>query len=179
MTRIHRRALLRGLGGIAIALPALEIMGGSARPAAAAPLSVPKRFVFCYGGMSIGNYVSPTESKDMFVPQTLGTNYDVPYALTPLTTLGVRDEVTVVSALVLTFEGGHGWNPENPPEPDAHSTENMGVLVAGHAGGLKAGRHIAGLARHPGQVVLSAMNAVGVPGDQFGEVKGNIPELFT
>jgi hypothetical protein len=89
------------------------------------------------------------------------------------------------AALVLIFEGGHGWLSEINSDQDpvtqdhgSHSSENMVVLIAGHTGGLKAGKHVVATDRHPGQVVLSAMNAVGIPGDQFGEVRGNIPELF-
>jgi len=33
-------------------------------------------------------------------------------------------------------------------------------------------------ALHPGKVLLSAMQAVGHTGNTFGEVTGNVPELF-
>jgi hypothetical protein len=56
----------------------------------------------------------------------------------------------------------------------------MACLIAGRAGGLKPGKHVAAPGKHPAQVVLSAMNAVGVGGNALGdEVTGNIPELFT
>jgi hypothetical protein len=82
------------------------------------------------------------------------------------------------TALVLVFEGGHGWDPEGGRGNAAHSTENMAALVAGRAGGLKPGQHVPAKGKHPAQVVLSAMNAAGVTADALGEVKGNIPELF-
>jgi len=83
------------------------------------------------------------------------------------------------SALVFAFEGGVGYEPETVLESNSHSTENMSMLVAGGAGGLKRGHHIAmNNQAHPAQVVLSAMNAVGVETDTFGEVSGVLPELF-
>jgi hypothetical protein len=80
------------------------------------------------------------------------------------------------SALVMTFEGGHGYDPEGG-NSGAHSTQNMCVLIAGHAGGLRGGLHVKATGKHPVHVVNSALNAVGVPGS-LGEVSGNIPELF-
>ena len=79
------------------------------------------------------------------------------------------------SALVLVFEGGHGFDPMGGGE--VHSTENMSALIAGRAGGLAPGRHVATNQAHPSSVILSAMHAVGVEGD-FGEVTEDIPELF-
>ena len=46
----YRRAFLRGAGGIVLALPFLEYF--APRPAQAAP--PPKRYVFAFGGTSIG-----------------------------------------------------------------------------------------------------------------------------
>jgi hypothetical protein len=81
------------------------------------------------------------------------------------------------TAMVLTFEGGHGYDPEGGKDASAHSTENMSVLVAGHAGGLAGGKHIVADGKHPACATITAMNAVGVPGG-LGEVSGDIPELF-
>jgi hypothetical protein len=53
----------------------------------------------------------------------------------------------------------------------------MCVLIAGHAGGLKDGVHVAATDKHRVHVVNTAMNAVGVPGS-LGEVIGNLPELL-
>jgi hypothetical protein len=58
----------------------------------------------------------------------------------------------------------------------SHSTENMVVVFAGRAGGLKAGHHIRATDKHPAQVLLTAMNAVGVRGP-LGEVSEILPEL--
>lgn len=84
------------------------------------------------------------------------------------------------TAVVMLFEGGYGYDPEGDNFDAAHSTENMVGLIGGHAGGLNAGggKHIATAEGHPSQVIISAMQAVGMPDDTLGEVSGNIPELF-
>ncbi|MFN7132972.1 MAG: DUF1552 domain-containing protein [Myxococcales bacterium] len=81
------------------------------------------------------------------------------------------------SVVLMLHEGGHGLDPSSGKLNSSHSSENMACLIAGRAGGLKPGRHIAGNNRHPASVVASAMQAVGVPGG-LGEVKTIIPELF-
>jgi hypothetical protein len=81
-------------------------------------------------------------------------------------------------AVVFLHEGGHGYSPENGGSREPHSTENMVALIAGRAGGLRPGRHVVATGKHPVNVVLSAMNAVGVRADRLGEVSGVIPELF-
>lgn len=81
------------------------------------------------------------------------------------------------SAMLLTFEGGYGYDPEGVANGSPHSTENMVMLVAGGAGGLKRGHHISAAGKHPGQVIVSAMEAVGAPGP-LGDVTQNLPELF-
>lgn len=82
------------------------------------------------------------------------------------------------TALVLLFEGGWGYDPEQDQQGSAHSSENMGVLVGGKAGGLNAngGQHIDGAGAHPVQCINSVMGALGVPGE-LGEVSGTIPGL--
>lgn len=59
-----------------------------------------------------------------------------------------------------------------------HSVEDMVLLVAGRAGGLAPGRHIATGGAHPGQCLIGAMQAAGYTGDTFGEVSGGLTELF-
>ncbi|MEM9453892.1 MAG: DUF1552 domain-containing protein [Myxococcota bacterium] len=82
-------------------------------------------------------------------------------------------------ALMMMNEAGGGVSYENGSAWSAHSTDNMVTLVAGGAGGLRQGHHIVAPsnANHPGNVVISAMEAVGV-NSNFGEVSGSIPELF-
>ena len=75
------------------------------------------------------------------------------------------------TAIVMVFEGA-----ADEMVGYAHRTEAMPVLIAGRAGGLKGGQHILGNGRHPAQVLLSAMNAVGVAGP-LGAITKNISEL--
>ncbi|MCH9683991.1 MAG: DUF1552 domain-containing protein [Deltaproteobacteria bacterium] len=81
------------------------------------------------------------------------------------------------TALVLCFEGGHGFDPETGSSVSPHSTDDMVMLIAGRAGGLSPGRHIVAPGRHPANVIVSAMNAVGVDGG-LGEIGEGMPELF-
>ena len=82
-------------------------------------------------------------------------------------------------AVVLLNEAGAGVSYENGALWSAHSTDNMAVLVAGGAGGLTRGEQIVapGGLDHPGNVIATAMAAVGVEED-FGEVSGVIPGLL-
>jgi hypothetical protein len=76
-------------------------------------------------------------------------------------------------------EGGHGLQLNDATSMwQTHSVEDMVMLVGGRAGGLKPGNHIASGGVHPGNCLVSAMQAAGVMGDSFGEVNGNIPALF-
>ena len=83
------------------------------------------------------------------------------------------------SALVFLLEGGHGWDPEGVKANSSHSTENMACMLAGRAGGLQPGQHIVAAGKHPANVLVTAMKAVGVVGDTLGEVTGDIPQLRT
>ena len=80
-------------------------------------------------------------------------------------------------AIVVTHEGGYGLDPSDGAEQRSHSTERMACLMAGRAGGLVQGQHVKKQNWHPAQVLITAMNAVGVPGG-LGEVEGAIPELL-
>ncbi|MEM6993522.1 MAG: DUF1552 domain-containing protein [Myxococcota bacterium] len=82
-------------------------------------------------------------------------------------------------ALILQFEGGHGYDPQTGEDHKPHSSENMSALVAGGAGGLNptGGKHVVTDGAHPVQVVNAAMQAVGID-QELGEVSGSIPELF-
>ena len=83
------------------------------------------------------------------------------------------------TAIVLVFEGGHGYDPEDN-DPSVHSSENMAALIAGRAGGLNpgGGKHIVAPDEHPTKVIISAMRAVGA-GESLGEVDGYIADLFS
>lgn len=84
------------------------------------------------------------------------------------------------TALIMAFEGGWGQDPEQGNMGEAHSSENMMMLIGGKAGGLHKtpGQHLKATGRHPVEVVNTAMKAVGVD-KPLGEVSGTFDELFT
>jgi Protein of unknown function (DUF1552) len=91
---ITRRSLIRGAGGVAIALPALEIMGWS-RFAQAAPAVKPKLITMFAGGSvgSTGSHVNPA---------TAGESYEITTLLKPI----VKPYVGVVSGLKIPRGSG-------------------------------------------------------------------------
>lgn len=80
-------------------------------------------------------------------------------------------------AIVMLHEGGHGFDPSANKQYSSHCTENMACLIAGRAGGLNPGRHVVAAGMHPANVLITAMNAVGVATNTLGEVSGTIPAL--
>lgn len=82
------------------------------------------------------------------------------------------------TAALLVFEGGYGYDPETGQDNRVHSTENMVMLSAGGAGGIKRGVHLDGAQHHPGSVMLSAIRAVGVNSNRFGEVSKTYDDLI-
>ncbi len=82
------------------------------------------------------------------------------------------------TAMVMFFEGGHGFDPETGRAVDAHSSENMIVVTAGHAGGFKGGDHVIASNRHPAEVIYTAMQAVGVT-TALGDIATPIAALRT
>ena len=82
------------------------------------------------------------------------------------------------TAALLVFEGGYGFDPETGQNNRVHSTENMVMLSAGGAGGLKRGVHLDGAQHHPGSVMLSAIRAVGVNANRFGEVQTTYDDII-
>jgi hypothetical protein len=83
------------------------------------------------------------------------------------------------SAIVFMPEAGHGRHLNTPSDtaPRTHSVDEMVLLVAGRAGGLQPGRHIATGGAHPAQCLLGCMQAVGYQEDQLGEVGGGLAAL--
>ncbi|MCA9623766.1 MAG: DUF1552 domain-containing protein [Myxococcales bacterium] len=79
------------------------------------------------------------------------------------------------TALLLLFEGGIGFDPEQNNQGSPHSSENMGMLVGGFGGGLKhnGGQHLIRQDEHPVRVINTVLNAIGVPGN-LGEISGTI-----
>ncbi|MEM6958139.1 MAG: DUF1552 domain-containing protein [Myxococcota bacterium] len=110
---LTRRALLRGLGGVACALPALELFGDEAQ----AQDDRPPRFVLLYGGMSTGRDNQP---RSLIRPENLGAGYDLPRALLPLGGgalpwggMGddVQDDVSIVTGLKVPWGEGNDIPP--------------------------------------------------------------------
>ena len=107
---LPRRTFLRGIGGAALALPALEIM--APRRASADSGSIPCRFLVCFGGSSLGRSVQGMPgTHDLFVPDTIGEGYDLKTALEPLGTHGVAGDVSVLSNLRTP------WGPDGAVPP--------------------------------------------------------------
>ena len=82
------------------------------------------------------------------------------------------------SAVVYLNEGGEGDNPDRTD--GSHATKGLVGLIAGRAGGLKSGVHLlapAG-ANHPANLLISAMNAVGVATKTYGDISGPMPGLM-
>lgn len=107
--KISRRALLRGAGGVAVALPLLECMShGLAKAQAMAP----QRYGIVFAGQSIGgdNYPKDrqrvagnnlTESGHFIAPEESGAGYSITTPLEPLAAL--REEVSVVSGMRIPY----------------------------------------------------------------------------
>jgi hypothetical protein len=84
------------------------------------------------------------------------------------------------TVMVFMPEAGHGVQLNDGESAfQTHSVDRMVLLVGGRAGGLAPGRHIiAPQDTHPGQVLISAMQAAGYTGDKFGEVTGKFGDVF-
>lgn len=106
---LPRRSFLRGAGGIAVALPALEIM--TPRKAAAQG-DAPLRYIVAFCGASIGRrdgaYAPGGETADLFVPDEVGAGYTPKRATQPLADHGITDEVSIVSGMRIPWDTGNG-----------------------------------------------------------------------
>jgi hypothetical protein len=123
--RFSRRTFLRGAGGVAIALPALDVMFDRHGEAYAQGQVIPKRYLVCFGGQSLGGDGDPLH--DDYVPKTIGRNYDLKSALAPLAP--VQDEVSVVSGLSIPTANG-GAVPAAGRRDDFH-VSSLSPLLAG------------------------------------------------
>src|SRR3954469_5218637 len=123
--RITRRSILRAAGGAAISLPALEIMfDGHGKSLAATGDPVPKRYLVCFGGQSMGGDGDPLHND--YVPKTIGPNYDLTSALMPLAP--VQSEVRVASGLQIPTANG-GAVPAGGRRDDFH-VSSLSPLLA-------------------------------------------------
>jgi hypothetical protein len=135
--RLPRRAFLRGIGGVAVALPALEIMSTSR--SAHAGGEAPPRFLTSYVGTSTGrnHYIEDTcctdlVASDRITPDIEGAGYDLKQALAP------------VGAVPWQYQTGYGGDQ---PAHDIQSelTVVSGLLVPwGDAGAIPPGGRLIG-----------------------------------
>lgn len=88
--KASRRRFLCGAGGLALALPWLEIDAGSAHAAPG-----PTRFVTMFGGFSLG--ADGDVSPNLLLPTGTGVDYELPAAAAPLAAR--RDRFSIVSGL--------------------------------------------------------------------------------
>ncbi len=108
--RLSRRTFLRGAGGVAVALPALEIM--MPQRSAQAGGGAPSRYVVAFCGASLGRtdgaYAEGGETADLFVPETVGADYDTKRAMVGLSELDLVADVSVVSGMRIPYDTGSG-----------------------------------------------------------------------
>lgn len=92
-----RRRFLRGIGGLALALPFLEVFQD--KKAQAGGALKPKRYIFAFGGSSLG-----IDGMDSVVPASEGLLAQNPSrGLAPLVDLGMTDHVSLVSGLEIPY----------------------------------------------------------------------------
>ncbi len=111
--RLHRRTFLRGIGGVAVGLPILEIMLNDHGDALAFGGAVPRRFMVGFHGQAMGGDGDP--ERDRYRPDTLGPNYDLKQATMPLAGYGnVKDSISIISNLRIPYNnsGPGSWNTE-------------------------------------------------------------------
>jgi hypothetical protein len=111
--RLSRRALLRGLGGVAISLPTLECMLNAHGTAYAQDGgALPKRYALLFAGQSLGgdgwerdkNMVAGrrfTEGGHFIAPASAGASWEMTTPLTPLADL--RSDFSIVSGMAIPF----------------------------------------------------------------------------
>ena len=136
--RLSRRTMLRGVGGVAVALPALECMfdsngvayaGGGGAP--------PMRYVLMFAGQSIGgdgwahneqrvDGVNVTEEGHYIAPPEEGAGYTVTTPLQPLADLGLIGDVTVVTGMSIPWNASSS-DPGSVPAGGAYREFHGGV----------------------------------------------------
>lgn len=98
--QLSRRALLAGLGGVALSSPLLQIFG---EREARAQVTAPLRYLVVFAGMSGGRANVP----NVLVPGSVGNNFQIGNSvLQPLVNRNVKDRVSVVSNLRMGRNNG-------------------------------------------------------------------------
>jgi hypothetical protein len=112
-TKLHRRVLLRGLGGAAIGLPLLDCMlndHGTAFAQSASPL--PQRYAIVFAGQALGgddyakdqqriNGQNLTQAGHHITPAQVGAGYQITTPLRPLAAM--QNDFTVVSGMRIPY----------------------------------------------------------------------------
>jgi hypothetical protein len=108
---LNRRTFLRGIGGVAVALPALEIMLDPHGEALAGGGAMASHFFIGFHGQAMGGDGDPVS--DMYRPDAFGPGYDLKAATMPLGNYGdVRPDVSIISNLRIPYNnsGPGSWN---------------------------------------------------------------------
>jgi hypothetical protein len=108
---LNRRTFLRGIGGVAVALPTLEIMLDPHGEALAGGGTIGPHFFIGFHGQAMGGDGDPVQ--DMYRPDVFGPNYDLKLATMPLGNYGdVRPDVSIISNLRIPYNnsGPGSWN---------------------------------------------------------------------
>ncbi|MFL5320623.1 MAG: DUF1552 domain-containing protein [Myxococcaceae bacterium] len=124
--KLSRRTLLKGAGGIAMALPLLEAMMDGRE--ALAQAVTPRRYIVCFGGQSMGADGDPVHN--VFAPTTVGPNYDLKTGTQPLQS--VKDDVSIISDLSIPrpYDVGGTTVPAGGARDDFH-VSSLSPLLSG------------------------------------------------
>ena len=106
-TRLSRRTVLRGLGGVVVSLPVLECMLNSHGDALAQSMPLPKRYAIVFAGQALGGDdwaedasevlgVRSTAGGHFIAPTQTGPGYPVTTPLEPLSDLNLMDDFSLV-----------------------------------------------------------------------------------
>ena len=119
MSKSTRRGVLKGLGGICVGLPFLELFLPKQASAAVAPL----RYVVMFAGSSLG-----MSGMDSVVPSAVGPWSGTPSrGLQPLTDHGVADAATYISNLEIPY-GADGSIPAGGRAIPWHASSTCPLL---------------------------------------------------
>ena len=100
MKSLDRRTFLRGAAGVAVGLPALEIMLNGNGDAYATGAPVVPRFLVCFAGCSLGADFDPVPNS--FIPDQVGPNYDLKIGTQPLAGHGnIKDKISIGAGSVI------------------------------------------------------------------------------
>lgn len=114
---LNRRSFLRGIGGVAIGLPVLDVMlDHHGESFAGGGGGIPRRYLTTFVGTSLGGDFD--DSPNEYVPDRVGAGYDLKTALAPLA--DVQNEISVVSGLWIPEARG-GAVPDGGRADDFHT----------------------------------------------------------